>query len=302
MNPSFRSRHPHQDPWIPLTDILIATDDFAHQNLIEQGAYKDVYKGELSWSGKLISVVVHRLYCSHEDDLLYTIYRFRALNHKNIVSIVGVCVEKDYEIIIVSEHAVNGSLDKYLGNPILLTWMQRLRTCVGVAHALRHIMDDSFPRYVVYGNMMKSSKIILDKDWEAKVLAIPAANSGYIGVNDCYSLGRLLFEVLCDTKKMIGDGDGKHLVTNVKRHYLVGSLENIIDPNLWTQMHPHSLVVFSKTAYSCLTEPQYDIDAVVRNLEEALKHQLKREDTGGTGQDSPVLCLARPSLGLSRTH
>ncbi|KAJ9565051.1 hypothetical protein OSB04_001017 [Centaurea solstitialis] len=276
MYPSFRSRGLH-DLRVPLTDIVVATNDFAHQNLIEKGKYEDLYKGKLFRSGQLVNVVVQRLYKRHwyRYDTLDKIQQLCHIKHKNIASIVGFCAQDD-GIIIVNEHVVNGSLDKYLRYPIL-TWMQRLYICLGVAHALHDCG-------LIYGNI-KSSKILLDKDWDAKVFGITSYNlqhifSGNIRSNVVYNLGVLLFEVVCDTKKVIGDGGRvQDVATIVRRHYQERRLNKIIDPNLLKQMHPQSLFIFLKTAYKCLMDQrQHKIGDVVSNLEEALELQLKHEN------------------------
>ncbi|KAI3754336.1 hypothetical protein L1987_54118 [Smallanthus sonchifolius] len=61
-------------------------------------------------------------------------------------------------------------------------------------------------------------------------------------------------------------------------------LDDIIDPNLRTQMHPQSLSIFSTTAYDCLKEQlnderELDMFKIKERLEEAFDIQLEHENT-----------------------
>lgn len=161
----------NDDLRIPLREIVLATNNFGQQNLIDKDEFEEVYKEQLFRSGQLVNVVVQRLCHEHRhmffwedrDYVLRNIRRLSGLKNKNMVSIVGFCDEND-EIIIINEHVVNGSLDKHLPYPTL-TWIQRLHICVSLALAI--CLDTvGMSRH---GNI-KSSKILLDKDWEPKLL------------------------------------------------------------------------------------------------------------------------------------
>ncbi|KAL8227525.1 hypothetical protein R6Q57_015109 [Mikania cordata] len=57
--------------------------------------------------------------------------------HENIVTLLGYCDDSD-EKVLVYEYASKGSLDQYL-NSNDLTWIQRLKICIGVAHGLAYL-------------------------------------------------------------------------------------------------------------------------------------------------------------------
>lgn len=263
----------NDDLRIPLREIVLATNNFGQQNLIDKDEFEEVYKAQLFRSGQLVNVVVQRLghrhmfYWKDRDYLLRNICRLSGLKNKNMVSIVGFCYEND-EVIIINEHVVNGSLDKHLPYPTL-TWIQRLHICVSLAQAIGRDTD-GMSRHC----NIKSSKILLDKDWEPKLFDISSRSNRDLVQN----FGVLLSEVLCDRKKMMIDGVRNR---NLVYHYVRGIMDEIIDHNLRKQMHPQSLTIFSKTAINCLTEQRkkrHTIDDILRELEKALELQLEHEN------------------------
>ncbi|GKB22114.1 kinase RLK-Pelle-CrRLK1L-1 family protein [Tanacetum coccineum] len=150
---------------IPLEEIVKATKSFANENLIGQGGFGKVYKGTLSRSGESIHIVARRLHHDYgQGDIEFwtEIMMLASLKNENVVSIVRFCDEKD-EKIIVNKYEAKGSLDKYLSGPTL-TWMQRLKICVDVAHALKCIHDGR--DFSIIHRNIKSSKILLDDNWK----------------------------------------------------------------------------------------------------------------------------------------
>ncbi|KAM0008193.1 putative protein kinase RLK-Pelle-SD-2b family [Helianthus debilis subsp. tardiflorus] len=187
---------------IPLKDILSATGNFAEENLLKQSG--TAYKGVLLLSKALINVVVRRFSRSvieeYEFDFETEVFILSRIKHRNVVSFIGFCVEKG-ERIIVMEHVVHGSLDKYLIDPRTLTWSQTLHICYGCALALRYIQNDMQnidPKYC--HQLIKSSDILLDRDKEAKVpysvFGLDINQSDTVK-SDVHSLGVILLEVLC---------------------------------------------------------------------------------------------------------
>ncbi|KAJ9564953.1 hypothetical protein OSB04_000919 [Centaurea solstitialis] len=252
---------------IPLSEIVSATNYFSKLNLLHRHVNEDVYKAQLFRSGQLVDVVVQRLrhgsYMSSSagrDEVLWNIGSVYGSKHENMVSMVAFCDEKD-EVIIINEHLVNGTLDKHLPDPTLFTWVQRLRICVSLAKAIRSRMIDRRFDRTTLGDI-RSSKILLDKDWEPKFLGTCSGQRQYYVV-DLEGFGVLLLEVLMN---------GDHLYIDQRTLY-----ENI-DYNLRKQMYPTSLDIFSRTAINCLRGTQETIDDVLRALEEALEVQLEHEN------------------------
>ncbi|KAK9068521.1 hypothetical protein SSX86_012635 [Deinandra increscens subsp. villosa] len=300
---------------LPLTDIQTATNNFAGENLIGRGGFGKIYRGQLLLltSGESIDIVARRLdekFGQGTKEFQTEIMMLSSLKHQNLVTIVGFCDEDD-EKIIVNKFEAKGSLDNYLSDPVTLTWSQRLQICLDIARALSYIHYDKERSFNVIHRNVKSSKILLDEKWEAKIsgfgLSImqPAARRyglvldgvcGTIGYadpayvrsetvthkSDVYSFGVVLFEVLSGRKAFIPDNNGVFLFKLVKSHYENGTLNEIVHPVILSQMDSQALKIFSKAAYSCLSSQRAqrpNIDRVIFALEQTLKLQLAYENS-----------------------
>ncbi|KAK9062342.1 hypothetical protein SSX86_019528 [Deinandra increscens subsp. villosa] len=270
-----------------LKEILPATNNFSHENLITEGALGRVYKGYLLSGNK--NVIVQRLDCKYgQGDELHTeISMVKSLRHKNIVSFPRFCDENNEKIIIYE--AYHGTLNQHLSDPTL-TWSQRLQICLGVARALNHI------HYDVIHCDINSSKIILDEEWEPKIYGFELSTkypqswrhrllfSRYFNTNnltpkyDVYSFGVVLLEVLCGRKPVItNDGVNEEV-------------EEMIDPNLRKQMDTQTFTLFTSIAYKCLNQQPVQrptMDHIVKELEEVL--ELQWEHAANLKQHSNVV-------------
>ncbi|XP_024984270.1 uncharacterized protein LOC112520203 [Cynara cardunculus var. scolymus] len=314
---SFQDYYVHLQ--IPLQDIASATNNFAIENLVGKGEFGKFYKGQLilrSGHESLINIVARRLDRSnggrHEyikDQFWTEISMLFRLKHQNLVSFVGFC-DEDGEKIVITKYAVNGSLDKYLNSPTL-TWMQRLRICVDAARALNYIHYDTRHNFRVIHRNIKSSTILLDENWDARlsgfelstatrrqrfVLSPVCGTFGYLDPvhtetgsvtqkSDVYAFGVVLFEVLCGRKAQIYSKDNRpeYLAPLATKHYEDKSLDEIIDPDLRKQMDRQSLSIFSHTAYQCLNRQRAqrpNMEDVVKTLEKASQLQWKHENPG----------------------
>ncbi|KAK9068373.1 hypothetical protein SSX86_012486 [Deinandra increscens subsp. villosa] len=296
---------------IPLEDVLVATDNFADENIISVGDFGPAYKGRLLRSGNSIKIAAKRLDPKFRHGYVHFLNEvsiLSELNHENVISIIGFCDEKGEKIIITPSMA-NGSLQGDLDNPDL-TWKQRLKISIGVARALGYLRHDEGRSYGVIHRNINSSTILLDENWEPKlsgfgisikqsvnrddrvILSEPIGALGYMdpeikkrkGVthkSDIYAFGVVLFEILCGRKAFIfiekEEEANRFLAPLAKLHYENGTLEDIIHPNLRNQMNPQSLLKYSELAYSCLEEDPIhrpDVNYIISLLERTLNRQL----------------------------
>ncbi|KAJ0715919.1 putative protein kinase RLK-Pelle-RLCK-VIIa-1 family [Helianthus annuus] len=155
---------------IQLKDIISATDNFARNKLIGRGGFGSVYKGELSCREGQIIVACKRLdrnFGQGNVEFLKEILMLSKCKHENLVSLLYFCIEGD-ERILVYEYASHGSLDRHLGDASL-TWTQRLKICIGIARGLKYLHDPKETQQRVIHRDIKSSNILLDEKWAAKV-------------------------------------------------------------------------------------------------------------------------------------
>ncbi|GJV69200.1 kinase-like domain, phloem protein 2-like protein [Tanacetum coccineum] len=298
---------------VPLKNIRSATNNFDEKNVIRESAFEKRYKGQLLWSGELIYITARRLnkeWTDREQLMWMEVSMLSTLKHKNMVSLVGFCDENDEKIIIYKRPS-RGSLNNYLSDSMLLTWVRRLEICVGLAHALSYIHYDEPCDFSVIHRNINSCTVELNDDWEPELcdfehsMKIKASErhhsfhtnrlvyvNGYLDPtylktkrvshkSDLYSFGIVLFELLCGRKSINEHPDNKHLATLAIFHYKKKILDEVIDPVLWKQMDPQSFKAYAKTAYDCLIEERSqrpNIDEIVTRLESALRLQMERQN------------------------
>ncbi|GJZ49157.1 kinase-like domain, phloem protein 2-like protein [Tanacetum coccineum] len=304
---------------VPLENILSATNNFARENAIRKSLLSKDYRGELVWSGELIHISARRFnkeMYDREQMFWMEISMLSTLKHTNLVSLVGFCDDNDEKIIIIRRET-RGMLSEYLSDTMLLTWVRRLKICVGIAHALSNIHYDEARDFSVIHRLISSSRVLLSDDWEPmlsdfecsmKIRAsernhsfhsiTPTYVNGYgdptyietKSVNhksDIYSFGIVLFELLYGRESIIDDDDNKSLGPAAIFHYRKKILEELIDPVLWKQMDLQSFDKFAAIAYECLDEERSrrpNIDDIVPRLEKAL--ELARENRPNSGKSA----------------
>ncbi|KAM0016303.1 putative protein kinase RLK-Pelle-CrRLK1L-1 family [Helianthus debilis subsp. tardiflorus] len=295
---------------IPFADIKKATKDF--QKEIGRGGYGRVYEGILLISEKYMKVAVKRLnekYGQGLKEFLNEIDLLSGQQHENLITLIGYC-DEGHERIIVYEFAEHGSLDIYFrfGNANdTLTWLQRLKIVVDAARGLDHLHNHLQKKQVIIHRDIKSSNILLDDRWVAKISDFGLSKStfsdldrstvithacgthGYVEPevkriftatkkSDVYSFGMVLFEVLCGRLCNLKYEDANTLSAELAQtHYVHDKLDDIIDPTLKEQMNPDALSKFSAIAYKCLQARKQRplMNVVKEELEETLKIQVR---------------------------
>ncbi|KAK8452956.1 hypothetical protein SEVIR_5G204800v4 [Setaria viridis] len=152
---------------IELSTLRAATGDFDDSNKLGEGGFGAVYKGVLP-DGE--EVAVKRLSSSSTqglEQLKNELALVAKLKHKNLVRLVGVCLEQQ-ERLLVYEYVPNRSLDIVLfGAENQLDWEQRYRIINGIARGLQYLHEDS--QLKVVHRDLKASNILLDANMNPRI-------------------------------------------------------------------------------------------------------------------------------------
>ncbi|KAL8201795.1 hypothetical protein R6Q57_010942 [Mikania cordata] len=303
----------HKKLKMSLKNLASATENFDEKNCVQSGRFWKAYKGELLFpqddtntSGRT-TIVAKRWVSNYSHGYHQFRTEVNALfkcKHENITGLIGYCNEMD-EKIIVYEHMSNGSLDKCLKDAYL-TWMKRLKICIDVASGLEFLHQGGVAIKKVVHRGIKSSSILLNNDWKAKISNMelasldslhqnmehvndsaydafgyldPLYKQGFLAEeSDIYSLGVVLFEILCG-RLACAEGCKDHsqsLGPLAKRCYEEGKLDDIVFDGIKEQIGPESLATFANIAYRCLldkSEERPKAREVVMHLKKVLDVQ-----------------------------
>nr|WDA42975.1 receptor kinase S.5 [Fagopyrum tataricum] len=137
--------------------------------MLGKRGFGNVYKGLLANSNE--KFVVKRFKGGSnqgEKEYIYEINVISTLRHKNLVQLKGWCHENE-ELLLVYEFLPNRSLDFHLfGNNVNLTLPTRYNIAVDLANALHYLQDGCDP-FVLHRESIKSSNIMLDSNFNAKL-------------------------------------------------------------------------------------------------------------------------------------
>ncbi|KAG6553396.1 hypothetical protein Mapa_005131 [Marchantia paleacea] len=176
-------------------DIKAATENFSQKNLVGSGGFGSVYKGTMEDG---LEVAVKRIYNCTPDgdaDFLNELEIINRVRHRNLVVLLGCCVTSTYEDghqrLLVCDFMPNGSLDKFLFEPLdetLLSWSNRRKIALGMAKGLCYLHNDTIPSII--HRDIKPSNILLDENLNAKVADFGLARLNEAGGNQYMTAGR----------------------------------------------------------------------------------------------------------------
>lgn len=156
-------------PMFDFTTLVAATNDFSETNKLGTGGFGPVYKGKLA-DGQ--EIAVKRL-SSHSKqgavEFKNEILLISKLQHRNLVKLLGYCIEGD-EKLLIYEYLKNNSLDTLLfgkKNEVHLDWDKRFNIIEGIARGILYLHRDSTLR--VIHRDLKASNILLDDNLNSKI-------------------------------------------------------------------------------------------------------------------------------------
>ncbi|KAM7510155.1 hypothetical protein LguiB_009030 [Lonicera macranthoides] len=299
-----------------LAEIKYGTNNFDDNLVLGVGGFGKVYKGYID--NNATTVAIKRLNAmSHQGirEFKTEIEMLSKLRHLHLVSLVG-CCEDNGEMILVYDYMGNGTLRAHLCKPNNhLSWKHRLQICIGSARGLQYLHTSS--THKIIHRDVKSTNILLDERWVAKVSDFGLSKIGATGVShthvstmvkgtfgyldpeyfqlrrltdksDVYSFGVVLFEVLSGKPAIIEDipEEPVNLANWARCCYKTGALDEIIDLHVRDEIAPECLKKFADVAYSCIEEQRINrpsMSDVVWSLELALQLQEAAENMSANG-------------------
>ncbi|THG07776.1 hypothetical protein TEA_009249 [Camellia sinensis var. sinensis] len=225
------------------------------------------------------------------------------VRHKNLVGLVGFCAEGARRLLVY-EYIDNGNLEQWLHGDVgpvsPLTWDIRMRIAVGTAKGLAYLHEGLEPK-VVHRDV-KSSNILLDRKWNAKVsdfglakllgpeksyvttrvmgtfgyVSPEYANTGMLNEgSDVYSFGVLLMEIITGSSPVdYSRAPGEmNLVDWFKGMVASRRGEEVVDPLIQVQPSPRALKRVLLVCLRCI-----DLDANKRPKMGQIVHMLEADE------------------------
>ncbi|TVU09277.1 hypothetical protein EJB05_42738 [Eragrostis curvula] len=252
-------------------DLEKFTDNF--KRFIGKGGFGLVYHGYFD-DGTEVAVKMRSESSSHGlDEFLAEVQSLTKVHHRNIVSLVGYCWEKDH-LGLVYEYMSQGNLTDHLrgknGVAETLTWGTRLRVVLEAAQDLglsRTYLSDAQthisataagtpgfmdPEYYLTGRLTESS--------------------------DVYNFGVVLLEAVTDEPPMV-PGQG-HIIQRVKQRITTGDIDSVADRRLGGAYDVNSMWKVVDTALMCTADAgaaRPTMSDVVAQLKDSLALEEARE-------------------------
>ncbi|XP_074577190.1 cysteine-rich receptor-like protein kinase 10 isoform X2 [Curcuma longa] len=150
-----------------LATLQVATAFFSEDNKLGEGGFGAVYKGFLP-NGQ--EIAVKKLLNAGQGlaELKNELLLVAKLQHRNLVKLIGVCLEE--EKMLIYEYVPNRSLDLYLYDPVRgkeLRWGTRYKIISGIAQGLLYLHEES--QIKIIHRDLKASNILLDAEMNPKI-------------------------------------------------------------------------------------------------------------------------------------
>ncbi|XP_044472236.1 probable receptor-like serine/threonine-protein kinase At5g57670 [Mangifera indica] len=255
---SNKERHQPLLKCFSFMEISKATNNFHPDNMVGQGGYSEVYKGNLS-DGRTIAVkrlAKDNKNANKEKEFLMELGIIGHVCHPNTATLVGCCIENG--LYLIFNFSQNGNLESAIHGKRTksLDWPVRYKIALGVARGL-HYLHKCCKHRIIHRDI-KASNVLLGPDYEPQITdfglakwlpnkwthhaVIPIEGTfGYLAPEyfmhgivdektDVFAFGVLLLEIITGRKPV--DSSQQNLLLWAKPFIESGNITELIDPSL----------------------------------------------------------------------
>ncbi|XP_042479592.1 G-type lectin S-receptor-like serine/threonine-protein kinase B120 [Macadamia integrifolia] len=156
-------------PLFSFSSIETATNNFSTTNKLGEGGFGPVYKGKLVEGQEIAVKRLSKMSGQGLEQFKNEVVLISKLQHRNLVRLLGCCIEGD-EKILIYEYMPNKGLDSFLFDPMkraLLDWRARVCIVEGIAQGLLYL--HKYSRLRIIHRDLKASNVLLDCDMNPKI-------------------------------------------------------------------------------------------------------------------------------------
>ncbi|KAJ1703232.1 hypothetical protein LUZ63_003011 [Rhynchospora breviuscula] len=308
-------------------DLKKITNQF--KTSIGTGGFGSVYLGLLE-DGVQVAVKMHsNMSAQGVKELLAEAASLTRVHHKNLVSLMGYCIDENC-MALVYEFMQGGNLhDKLTHNDRPLAWKQRLRIANESAQGLEYLHKACNPPLI--HRDVKTTNILLTENLEAKladfglsrvfnneavvthVSTRVVGTPGYLDPeyylsnqlstkSDVFSFGVVLLELITGRRPVVAGLDEGNLVQWVHQRLSEGDIKSIVDPKMQDGFDINSVWKVTNLACKCTeftSSERPTMTAVVAELKESLDLESSATEMHTGATNSLITDVSHDSLEIS---